>query len=281
MHRDLELGFERMIDEIKRDPRCKGAWHYGSVSRGMSDQYSDYDPVYLVPDAHFEDFARDVKKFVGFACDEILISWAEGYNSEHFKNFCNLVRINDNLHQLDFFILNADHTDNWWCRQHAKGCTRENIIFDRDGEVAVLLDRGLRTDNYLPDPQRCFDTYWFHAEMLIKYFKRNDVFKLIKNIDMLFHAHVDLLLSEYDSLDWGAWETKVKKCVPPGKQEHLLCYFAKPDALSLQSAISQGMKLFNEDAIEIFQKKNIAYSRHVADSVMEYFRREVGGNTLS
>ncbi|MBA9086626.1 hypothetical protein FHR92_003106 [Fontibacillus solani] len=107
------------------------------------------------------------------------------------------------------------------CRQHCKGCTRDDIIFDRTGEIAEFLDRGYRTDNYIPDPVRAIDTYWLHTEMLIKYFKRKDLFKLIKNIDVLFHAHVDLLLSHYDTLDWGSWESKVKHCVPEEKQQHL------------------------------------------------------------
>lgn len=277
MHQDLVNGFSKMVEAVKGDGRCKGGWHYGSVGRGMSDEYSDYDPVFLVSEAHFEGFARDVKKFVAHACDEIVISWAEDYNSEYFKNFCNLVSINGRLHQLDFFILNADRTDNWWCRQHLKGCTRENIFFDSTGEVGVLLERGLRTDNPAYNPERCFETYWFHIEMLIKYFKRNDVFKLIKNVDMLFHSHVDLLLSEYDSLDWGAWETKVKKCVPPDKQAHLLAYFTRGDCEAYARSIRQCMEFFDEDAAEIFAKKGIEYPARVVRLVADFFDREVNG----
>ena len=275
MHQDLAKGFDRMIDALKKDTRCKGGWHYGSVGRGMSDEYSDYDPVFLVPEKYFEEFARDVKQFVSHACDEILISWAEDYNSEVFKNFCNLVRINDNLHQLDFFILNEDKAENWWCRQHLKGCSRDNIIYDRTGDVAALLDKGLRTENYIPDPRRCFDTYWFHIEMLIKYFKRKDIFKLLKNIDFVFHAHIDLLLSQYDVLDWGPWETKVNKCVPREKQEHLLLYYTKPDFRSYEVTLKQAMKFFNEDAIEAYTKKGLIYPGHIAEQVIEYFNREV------
>jgi hypothetical protein len=275
MHQDLVIGFNKMVEAIKQDNRCKGAWHYGSVGRGQSDQYSDYDPVFLVPDKYFEDFSKDVKYFVSKSCDEVLISWAEDYNSEYFKNYCNLIRINNNLHQLDFFILNEDKTDNWWCRQHLKGCTRENIVFDRNGDVGTLLDKGLRTDNNIPNPERCFDTYWFHVEMLIKYFKRKDIFKIIKNIDFLFHSHVDLLLSEYDKLDWGAWETKVKKCVPQEKQNHLLQYYTKPDFTLYKEAIKESMITFNEDAKEIYVKKNIEYPENIANMVMEYFNREV------
>ena len=97
--------------------------------------------------------------------------------------------------------------------------------------MGILLDKGLRAEQGVPDPVRCMDTYWFHLEMLIKYFKRGDVFKLLKNIDFLFHAHADLLIAQYDTLDYGAPETKIKHCVPLDKQAHLLAYFApaEPD----------------------------------------------------
>jgi hypothetical protein len=148
-----------------------------------------------------------------------------------------VLRIGEDLHQHDFFILNAGRADAWFCRQHLKGCMRKNIIFDRTGEVGTLLDKGCRTDNDIPSTVRAMDTYWFHVTMLIKYFKRRDVFKLIKNIDILFHAHVDLLLSRYDTLDWGAWETKVKHCVPEEKQKHLLEYSAAADFTALEAAV--------------------------------------------
>lgn len=275
MNPHLTERFNQMVEILKQDRRCKGGWHYGSYGRGLSDDLSDYDPVFLVADQDFEDFAHDAKNIVASICDELLIFWPENYNDAYFKNFCSVIKIKDQLHQLDFFILNYDHTEAWMCRQHLKGCTRANIIFDRDGEVGDLLDRGLRTDNFIPDTLRAIDTYWFHIEMLIKYFKRRDVWKLIKNLDFVFHAHVDLLLSQYDTLDWGAWETKVKTCVPECKQEHLALYFANADLKSLEAAIKKAMLTFHADASEICQHKNLSYPDAVARQVMEYFIQEV------
>ncbi|SDE93052.1 hypothetical protein SAMN04488542_103250 [Fontibacillus panacisegetis] len=136
------------------------------------------------------------------------------------------------------------------CRQHCKGCTRDDIIFDRIGKIAEFLDRGYRTDNYIPDPVRAIDTYCFHTEMLIKYFKRKDLFKLIKNIDVLFHAHVDLLLSHYDTLDWGSWESKVK----------------------------HSMILFKRDAEEICAAKGITYPDPIAEQIIFYFNTRMGSD---
>jgi len=275
MHPDLVSAFNKLLQILKVDVRCKGGWQYGSLSRGEEDIYSDYDPVFLVDDRDFESFSVDVPKFLTQVCDELVICWPENYNDAHFKNYCNVLRVGENLHQHDFFILNAGYPMTWFCRQHLKGCTRKNIIFDRTGEVGILLDKGLRTDNQLPDIMRAMDTYWFHVEMLIKYFKRHDMFKLIKNVDMIFHAHVDLLLAQYDTLDYGAWETKVKKCVPYEKQAHLLTYFAPAEFDAMERMMRTCMMLFNEDAEIACREKGLKYSEHIPDMVMKYFNQRM------
>ena len=275
MHKDLELAFDKVVKILKEDNRCKGGYHYGSVSRGETDIYSDYDPVFLVNDKDFEQFSEDVPKILSNVSDELLIFWGEDFNDEHFKNYCSVIRLDNNLHQFDFFIINADYPEDWMCRQHLKGCTKDNIIFDRTGEVAKLLDKGYRTDNNIPDLVRAMDTYWFHTEMLIKYFKRKDIFKLIKNIDILFHSHVDLLLSQYDTLDWGAWESKVKYCVPEDKKQHLKSYFAKAEFNELEDAVKRSMVLFRQDAEEACKIKGIDYPKKVADKVIAYFNKRM------
>jgi hypothetical protein len=228
-----------------------------------------------VDDKDFEGFAADVPSFLGKVCDELVICWPENYNDGHFKNFCSVLKIGDNLHQHDFFIMNAGYPMTWFCRQHLKGCTRNNLIFDRTGETGILLDKGYRTDNNIPDIIRAMDTYWFHAEMLIKYFKRKDIFKLIKNVDMIFHAHVDLLLGQYDTLDYGAWETKVKKCIPKGKQDHLLAYFVPAEFDALEQMILKCMTLFKEDALDACREKGIAYPEPIPDLIMAYFAKRM------
>lgn len=275
MHKDLEMAFDKVVEILKKDRRCKGGWHYGSVSRGATDVYSDYDPIFLVEDKYFEEFSLDIPKILSEASDELLIFWPESFNDNHFKNYCSLIRLGDNLHQFDFFVINSDFPEDWMCKQHLKGCTSENIIFDRTGEVSELLGQGLSTDNYIPDTIRAMDTYWFHIEMLIKYFKRKDIFKLIKNIDILFHSHVDLLLSQYDTLDWGSWESKIKYCVPEEKQRHLKTYFTTPELIDLETAIRKSMLFFKQDAEEICKLKSITYPSSIADQVISYFDKRM------
>jgi len=81
MHKDLAEAFNKLVEIIKTDERCKGGWHYGSVSRNQTDIYSDYDPVFLVADKDFEQFAADVPRIFKQISDELLICWPENYNS--------------------------------------------------------------------------------------------------------------------------------------------------------------------------------------------------------
>jgi hypothetical protein len=162
------------------------------------------------------------------------------------------------------------------CRLHCKGCTRDNIFFDRAGETAALLDKGYTTDDHIPDTLRAINTYWFHIQMLVKYFKRGDILKLIKNInEIIFRAHADLLLSLYDALDWGPWETKVKRCVPEELQAHLLVYFAPADFAALRTAVEKGMALFQRDAEMICAAKGLRYPKTTADQIAEYFHKKM------
>ena len=231
--------------------------------------------MFLVADQDFKSFDQDVAKFLTSVSDELLILWGESFNDEHFINYCSIIRLGENLHQFDFFIINQDFPEDWMCRQHCKGCSKENIIFDKTGEVAEFLGRGYRTDNYLPDPIRAMHTYWFHTEMLIKYFKRKDIFKLIKNKDILFESHRDLLLAQYDTLDWGAWESKLKYCVPVQKQEHLKEYFTRADFNEIEIAMKKCIQLFQKDAKEFCIEKQVDYPDSISEQVIEYFNRRL------
>jgi hypothetical protein len=39
MHKDLEIAFNKAVNILKEDTRCRGGWHFGSVGRGTSDIY--------------------------------------------------------------------------------------------------------------------------------------------------------------------------------------------------------------------------------------------------
>ncbi|MCL2636773.1 MAG: adenylyltransferase [Oscillospiraceae bacterium] len=268
MHKDLTAAFNKMIDILNTDTRCLGGWHFGSVARDMTDEYSDYDPVFLIKSKDFESFAEDIPKLMNDISDELLICWEEGFNNDKFKNFCCAIRVGGEIHQLDIFLVNDDYQDDFMCKLHCAGCTEKNIIFEKTGEVTSLLCKDNSITNQIPDATRAVETYLFHVIMIVKYFKRGDIFKIIKNMDILFHAHVDFLLSKYDTLNWGGWESKVKHCVPAEKQEHLKAYFTSADIASLKAALRKAIELFESDTAEICK----AYPESKIHKIKAYFR---------
>jgi hypothetical protein len=76
-------------------------------------------------------------------------------------------------------------------------------------------------------------------------------------------------------LDWGAWESKVKYCVPEEKQQHLKGYFARAEFNDLEAAVKSAMTLFKQDAEEICKEKGINYDDKIAEQVISYFNKRM------
>lgn len=73
------------------------------------------------------------------------------------------------------------------------------------------------------------------------------------------------------TLDWGAWESKVKYCVPQDKQSHRLHYFTAAEYSGIEAAVKISMLIFLQDAKEICEKKGISYNHNLAEQVIAYF----------
>jgi hypothetical protein len=65
-------------------------------------------------------------------------------------------------------------------------------------------------------------------------------------------------------MDWGAWESKIKHCVPKENQEHLINYFVSTDIESYKLAIEKCIILFKNDVIEIYKEKWIDYQKLIS-----------------
>ena len=72
-----------------------------------------------------------------------MIFWAEDFNASNFKNYCSVIRLGEKLHQLDFFIVNADDTDAWMCGQYFS-IEEWKIIFNHNG----LINNNIFTSAY-------------------------------------------------------------------------------------------------------------------------------------
>ncbi len=264
--------FERMMTLFAADARCLGAWHFGSLSRGLADRFSDVDPVVLVAPAGYDSLVRELPQFYGRAADGLRVIWPERYNNDFFGNYGALLEHRGELLQFDLFLMRADRVDEHFCRVHRVACTPEHVIFDKTGEVAALLARGAGlAPGGAPNVGYLIDTYFFHAQMLIKYLLRPDLLKMGKVLRELYHAHAELLLAGYRRADWGSPETRLALDAPSALVAHLLDYLAPADAAVAARQVARALGQFGEDARAVCALRGVEYPAELERAVRASF----------
>lgn len=270
MNQTLIYALNKFVDIVKNDPRCLGGWQFGSIARGLDDQYSDVDPVFLIEGDYFEEFDKELPKMFEKICDRVVVYWSESFNNDEIKSYGVDIQISGRIYQFDIFLLNYSKIDSWWCRLHYTDTRVEDIIFDRDGVVSSLISKAPKGEIQKRDILYCIETYWHHIHMLIKYFMRKDYFKLLKNINIIMQSHIELLLEQYDCISWGGWDSKIKY-IPKEKQEHLMDYFASNDIERMKKNIKNLIELFSLDAREICLNKGIIYPLEMETAIKQEF----------
>lgn len=270
MNKILMQAFDRLTNILERDLRCLGGWHFGSVSRGLDDEYSDVDPVFLIDGNYFEEFDKELPRFFEKICDKVLLYWPETFNNDEIKNYGFDIQIDENIYQFDIFLLNSLKTENWGFQVHSTGIMEENIIFDRNGVIAEIVKKAPKGEIPFRDISFFIETYWHHIHMITKYFIRQDYFKILKNIHILMNAHTELLLAQYDCITWGGWDSKIKY-IPAQKQEHLKLYYMFSDFDGIKKNLISSMNWFSADAREICLSKGISYPVDMEISLKKEF----------
>lgn len=264
--------FDRMMRLLAADDRCLGAWHFGSLSRGLADAFSDVDPVVLVTSDGYVSLVRELPQFYRSAADRLQVIWPERYNNDFFGNYGALLEHRGELFQFDLFLMRADRVDEHFCRAHRLGCTPEHVIFDKTGEVAALLARGPGLASAAPpNVGYLIDTYYFHAQMIIKYLLRPDFLKMGKLLRELYHAHAEVLLAVYRRAEWGSPETRLALDAPAERVVHLRDYLAPADAAIAARQLVRACRNFSDDARAACAARGIAFPAELECAVQESF----------
>jgi predicted nucleotidyltransferase len=275
MNKTLIKVFEKSLDIMKTDNRCVGGWHFGSIARGLEDELSDVDPVFLIKEDYFEEFADSIPQMFKEICDEVILIWPEEFNSHVIKNFGILFVKNKEILQYDIFLINTAYTNEYMSKIHYAGCTEEDILFDKHGEVKYLLENQEDESIAERDILQLIDKYWFHCNMMIKYYRREDIYKLMKNLQIIFSTHFELLLSKYQKTNWGGWDSLIKHNIPQEKQIELLQYFCSGNLLEINKALYKVTNLFSQDAHRICKDKGFDYPQEIEQNIMNNFRKYV------
>ena len=265
----LKITFDSFVSSVKKDNSVLGAWYFGSLSHGNSDEYSDIDIVLLIDGKQFKQFESIAEGYLKHACDNILLCWGENFNGEAIINNGYLIEKEVNIFQFDIFLLNSLLIDDFMCRIHYTDLKENDIIFDKNYNIKKLIENAPKGDFWHDDVKRLVSTYWYHAHMTAKYLLRKDHFKLRSVINVLFDTHASLLLTEYDKISWGGAENKLHY-LPEEKQEHLKKYYCTEDFALVRDNLLEEIKWFAADLSEICSKNHIEFN-NIADRIISYW----------
>ena len=269
MNQILKNIFDSFVSSIKDIDFVLGAWHFGSLAHGNSDEYSDIDIVLLIDGKQFKFSESIAESCLKQVCDSILLCWPEGFNGEAIINNGYLIEKDKNIFQFDVFLLNRLLIDDFMCRIHYTDLKENDIIFDKGNNIKSLILKAPKGDFWYDDVERLVSTYWYHVHMTAKYLLRKDYFKLNHVMQILFNTHASLLLTEYDKINWGGAENKLHY-IPDEKQEHLKRYYCTDDFTLVKNNLLQEMKWFAADLTEICSK-NYIESNNIADKIISYW----------
>lgn len=272
MLKELQTVHQKFVETMKEEKGVSGAWLFGSVGRGGSDEYSDVDAVFLVEENAFPELDRKREALLRGVCDEVVLEYAEGFNSDAIKNYGFLLKWNGRVFQYDLFLLNRGRIDDYFCRLHYTDLREEQVLFDRDGAVQALIRSAPRGEVWRDDPRRLIADYWYHAHMTAKYLIREDFFKLEAVTRVLYDTHASLLLTALDRLPWGGSANKLSH-IDREKQRHLTKYGCTVDFREMREKLRRSMEWFTEDSEALFGEAEAEYARRVGKAVRAEWER--------
>ena len=268
----IKLDFIKLVKENKA---VLGAWNWGSEAHGLCDEYSDVDIVLLIEGKSFHKFSEELIFYLNKLSDKILTCFPEGFNSSSIINNGYLLMKNNSIFQFDVFLINSDKSDDFMCRLHYTKLKSADVIFDRNGEIAKLIQLNITGSVWNDDIGLLESTYWYHAFMTTKYLKRKDYFKLNNVLRTMYDAHASMLLCGYDKINWGGMANKLH-FIPEDKQKHLMYYYCTENFKEVSENILQCMKSFKEDSMKIHLLKNTVYNESAGDNIIENWINENG-----
>lgn len=264
---------------MKSKESILGAWNFGSVTHSLDDEYSDVDLIFLVEGKSFGEINNTLITYLEKICDEVVLCWPEVFNSEAITNYGFLLKKEEILLQFDVFLLNSYKMDDFMCRIHYTDLRKENVFFDKVGDVEKLIKTAPKGEIWKADINNLYDTYWFHMNMTIKYIKRKDFFKLNNVMRILMDTHVSLLLAGYDCITWGGTANKLH-FIPKEKQEHIMRYGCSQNFEMNMKHLLQDMKWFAEDYKDVCNLTGIKYDEKIANEIMNNWNEKMKLHTI-
>ncbi len=258
MNQNLLTISEAFAAAMKETDGVLGAWNFGSVMHGTSDEYSDVDIIFLIGGNAWKDMEAKVSAALSEQCDGVALSWGEGFNGHSLISNSYLLRKDGQVLQFDVVLLNQDCIREPLCKIHYMDLSEKDIVFDNGGQVQELCADPPHGNPWSCSLDRVITTYYFFLHMTAKYLRRQDYFKLNQTMRTLYDMHASLLLAGYDAISWGGTESRLH-FLPADRQEHLKKYYCTDDFRLNRANLARSMEWFEEDMQDVLRLKSQTY----------------------
>ncbi len=254
MHPVLKQAFARSVELFRSDPRVQACWLLGSAQSGHEDAYSDVDPMLLVDDAHFEAFSAELPHLFRRVARDIVLWWPERGNTDMCRNFA-ILFTGPPLLQYDINILRESAFSPGWLI----GRSPEQLVFDKTGMVTAAFDHVPRPV-YRPDGLLYqIELFWVYAFIIVKYLRRNQLFKLCYTQQVFRDCHLEVLRALYADHHRDWWPISLSRLATVQQQEAVHRYFAASDPVQIAEALPAELDSFAADAQMACEMHEIPY----------------------
>lgn len=172
---------ERIVEELKADPRVDAVWLSGSFGRGEEDAWSDLDIHVTVDDASVPGFLDERPSLYEAVAQPILVQRDKASNSMPGGSF-----------QLVVYPGPVEVDWNIGPTGQAQRHERSRVLFDRVG-IPIWSSPPLTVDERRSRAEASVVFFWAMAPIAVKYAGRGNTRRAAAQIDLLTGAAVSLI----------------------------------------------------------------------------------------
>jgi hypothetical protein len=213
-----------------------------------------------------EDYAA-VKAECRAVCEQLcgpILVWLPEGEGDHGVNYAFLYEADGRTHLYDFTICDVTFLkQSTWLRP-------QHILFDKTG---LLAEASKREPILTFKPEGLLhqiNVYWVYAYLSGKYYKRDDVYKLIYVQQVIFQTHLRVLNAFYPDAQWNWWARDIN-VLPAEKRAEMLVYFSAYACDTLAHALETEIDMFSRDAQAACAKYGLRYPAELERGVREHF----------
>jgi len=120
------------------------------------------------------------------------------------------------------------------------------------------------------------EKYWLFAFISVKYFMREDIFKVIYARDEMLGVHLKVLRMSIKKGDWSWWPESISRNLDVAKKREILSYFGMPIISTMKEDFNRQMDAFSKDARLFCDSNGIQYPYELEDLITKYVNSHFG-----